>query len=88
MHPTGGDKSDMMCLLLFVGNAVATNVAHPLRAMMLRASWDDVQDGVQMLALIGSLVASIMVAIDHYKKIKWKKRQDKADKTKHDEPGK
>ena len=60
--------NDGICILLFAGNMLL-NVVGSIGVMTL----------LQGLAMLASIVASVYVAIDHHKKIKWKKRKDKED---------
>ena len=59
--------NDGRCLLLFAGNMLLNIVAAV-----------GIMTFLQGLAMLASIVASIYVAIDHHKKIKWKKRQDRS----------
>lgn len=63
-------EGDGKCLILFAGNMMLS-VVQTVGVMTV----------LQALALAASIVASSYVALDHHKKLSWKKKQDKASKT-------
>jgi predicted membrane protein len=80
MHHIGNASgNDRICILFFCGSIVATN---PKVVLMIGVASGWLQVLIpyfQVTALLGSIVASVLVSIDHHKKISWKRKQEKKD---------
>ena len=59
----------MMCIVLFASNALLTTLSHI-----------NIMTVLQGVALAASIVASVMVAVDHHKKIVCKRRMTKKER--------